>query len=335
MAGQRGRPPKKTNEPTYMCSCCGETKKGKEFYVSFSPAYKLGKLPICRSCLEHLYHHYLKKYLDGGHPVPERDAIRRCCIITDSYYSDRLYATAVKGSENSTKSVLVYQYYKNLHLTQNANKTYDDTMREEAISGAKAAEELAENKSSSDIAIEDIEFFGKGFLDEDYKFLRNQYNDWTSKHECNTKVQEEIFKRLCFVQLDIWKSTLAGDNKTTKDLDKTFLELLASAKLQPKQNAGETLADNQSFGTLINKWETTRPIPEPDEDLKDVDKIGKYIDIFYRGHSAKAMSLNNNFSKLYTDFMKQYSVTKPEYNGDEDNEALFDAIFGRADIEGD
>ena len=36
----------------------------------------------------------------------------------------------------------------------------------------------------------------------------------------------------------------------------------------------------------------------------------------------------NGLSKFYTKDMKKYTVEKPEYEGDEDNEALFDAIFG-------
>ena len=41
------------------------------------------------------------------------------------------------------------------------------------------------------------------------------------------------------------------------------------------------------------------------------------------------MNLKNCFSDLYDRFMFKYRVDKPEYDADEDNEALFDAIFGR------
>ena len=176
-----------------------------------------------------------------------------------------------------------------------------------------------------------IQFFGVGFNDEDYKFLKEQYDDWVARHECKTKAQEEIFKRICFKQLEILKATRRGDD--TKHLDATFRDLLDTAKLQPKQNSGDTMADNQTFGTLIDKWENTRPIPEIDEDLRDVDKIGLYLEIFFKGHLAKMMGLKNGLSNLYSKFMKKYTVEKPEYNDDEDGEALFDAIFGSANIE--
>ena len=47
-----------------------------------------------------------------------------------------------------------------------------------------------------------------------------------------------------------------------------------------------------AFGTLIDKWENTRPIPEIDEELKDVDNIGVYLDVFFKGHLAKMMGMN-------------------------------------------
>lgn len=40
------------------------------------------------------------------------------------------------------------------------------------------------------------------------------------------------------------------------------------------------------------------------------------------------MGLKNGLSNLYNKFMKKYTVEKPEYKDDENNEALFDAIFG-------
>ena len=98
--------------------------------------------------------------------------------------------------------------------------------------------------------------------------------------------------------------------------------------MQPKQNAGDTTADNQTFGTLIDKWENERPLPEIDEELKDVDNIALYIDVFFRGHLAKMMGLKNGLSNLYNKFIKKYTVEKPEYNNDENSEALFDAVFG-------
>lgn len=49
------------------------------------------------------------------------------------------------------------------------------------------------------------------------------------------------------------------------------------------------------MGTLIQKYEETRPLPEIDPELADVDKIGTYIDAFYRGHASKMLGLKIDF----------------------------------------
>ena len=95
----------------------------------------------------------------------------------------------------------------------------------------------------------------------------------------------------------------------------------------------DTMSEAQTFGTLIAKWETERPLPEIDPELEDVDKIGRYIDVFYRGHMAKVLGLKNGLSHIYQKFIEKFTVKRPEYDSDEDSEALFDAIFGRDDID--
>ena len=47
------------------------------------------------------------------------------------------------------------------------------------------------------------------------------------------------------------------------------------------------------------------------------------------------MGLKNGLSNSYTKFMKNYTVEKPEYDNDENSEALFDAIFGSAPLDSD
>ena len=65
--------------------------------------------------------------------------------------------------------------------------------------------------------------------------------------------------------------------------------------------------------------------------LADVDKIGLYIDVFFKGHMAKLLNLKNPLQRIYENFMKKYTVTKPEYDEESDSEELFDKIFGRSE----
>lgn len=168
--------------------------------------------------------------------------------------------------------------------------------------------------------------FGGGYTDEEYNFLGEELNDWKSRYECNTKAQEEVFENLALIKLLKKRALLEG--KPTKDLDKQQQDWLDAGNLKPKQNSTDAFSDAQTFGTLIQKYEETRPLPEIDPELEDIDKIGLYIDTFYRGHASKMLGLKNRFSNLYEKVMSKYTVTPPEYDGESDSEVLFEKIFG-------
>lgn len=319
----------KSLKEKYKCFYCGKEYVETNFYSSTSELYANtgSKVPYCKQCIGKFYQYFLERYTNEGCLNPEKKAVRRVCMAFDIYFNEKAYDEAIDDAKRRKIDITsIGSYMKRVQLNPHREKTYDDTIYEEEQTGiANAFAEMAiENVSEVDDKVR--KFFGAGFTDEDYEFLQEQYSDWTARHECNTKVQEEIFKRICFKQLEILKATRRGED--TKHLDATFRDLLDSAKLQPKQNASETAAENQTFGTLIGKWENERPLPEIDEELKDVDKIGLYLDVFFKGHLAKMMGMKNGHSRLYSKYMKQYTVEKPEYENDEDSEALFDAIFG-------
>lgn len=325
------------------CTCCGEEKnasdKGVEsdFYKSHSKIHSGYNyfIPLCKNCWEKIYNEYSEKYLKEVEESKfgieleeyyiEKKAIKRICMMHDIYYSDSVFDSAIKANNNT----LISAYMKTVNLIQYRKKTYDDTLDEKQVSFDEEDVDIIDydnTKNSKKVNKKTVKFFGTGFSEDDYEFLQQEYADWTTRHECKTKVQEEVFKQICFTQLELLKATRAKQD--TKDLRATFQKLLETAKLQPKQNHSDAMSETQTFGTLIDKWENTRPLPEIDEELKDVDKIGLYIDVFFRGHLAKMMGLKNGFSNLYQRFMKKYTVEKPEYKDDSSSEAIFDAVFG-------
>ena len=320
---------KTVNKNKYRCFYCGKEYVETNFYKSFGRFFdNIGKIPYCKQCIEKFYQYYFDRYTNEGCLTPEKNAVKRVCMAMDIYYTDANFDSSMNKIRRDNINISpMGQYMKTIGFNQYKDKSYDNTVSEDEKK--KRREELVNgsiNSGDSDIDEATRKFFGAGFEDKDYEFLKEQYDDWVTRHECQTKAQEEVFKRICFKQLEILKATRLGED--TKNLDDTFQKLLDTAKLQPKQNSSEAMSDAQTFGTLIDKWENTRPLPEIDEELKDVDKIGLYLDVFFKGHLAKMMGLKNGFSRLYNKYMKQYTVEKPEYESDEDSEALFDAIFG-------
>lgn len=323
----------KNGKNLYLCYCCGGTSVMDRYTnIVRSDLWKgmQGHLPICKDCMYSLYNRYLDDVYDGN----IKYAVRRICSMFDIYFNDEVYESSKKvRSKNPISNYL--QILNSPSYNIHKGKTYDDTLFENAgvTNMPTKSKESEKNSDKDDKAVINHnvrKFFGTGFSEDDYIFLWEQYLDWTDRNEVEGKSQEELVKRLCFKQLEIYKATKAGNN--TKDLDASFQSLLNSANLSPKQIVSDD-QDVHSFGQLIQKLENTRPVADIDEELKDVDKIGLYIDVFFKGHLAKMMGLKNGLSRLYTKFIKKYTVEKPEYEDDETNEALFDAIFGNANLD--
>jgi hypothetical protein len=315
-----------SNKKKITCFYCGNEYVETNFYKSYSNFYSNGKIPYCKQCIVKFYQQYYEKYVNEGCLTPERNAIKRLCMAFDIYYKeDTFNSVMAKVRQGNIDISPIMEYIKQIQLIQYKDKSYDNTIledeKEEFLS-----RELNSNLSSVNVDQKTIDFFGSGFTNEDYAFLKREYQDWTARHECNTKAQEEVFKDICFNRLQNLQALRRGED--TKDITAAFHKMLDAGKLQPKQNAGDTTADNQTFGTLIDKWENERPLPEIDEELKDVDKIALYINIFFKGHLSRMMGIKNGFSNLYSKFMKKYTVEKPEYDDDDNSDALFDAVFG-------
>ena len=317
----------KTTKEKCVCFYCGREYVDTNYYKSHSNFFNnIGKIPYCKQCIEKFYQYYCDKYTNDGCLTPEENAVKRLCMAFDIYYSSKAFNDAINSAKKRQLNISpMGAYMKMIQLAQFKGKSYDTTVSD--MEKEDFVANISSNISDSiNIDEKTINFFGAGFSNEDYEFLRREYADWTARHECKTKAQEEVFKDICFNRLQNLKALRKGED--TKDITASFQKMLDSGKLQPKQNSGDTTADNQTFGTLIDKWENTRPLPEIDEELRDVDKIALYLNIFFKGHLAKMMGLKNGFSNLYTKFMRKYTVEKPEYSDDENSEALFDAIFG-------
>lgn len=305
----------------FYCHNCGTFLPASSFYKSTKTAS--GVIPTCRDCILKIG----TNFYDTKNPGVETiQSLKKALKVADVPYVQKIYDTSVSlvNDENSksTAKTIIQQYMALINISkQYAFYGYADS------EGLADSDDDREIQASKTLRNEARKIFGDGYSDEDYIFLIKQYKDWTTRHECQTKSQEETFKRICCKQLEIHKASIQGRN--TKDLDRSLQEWLDTGNLKPKQNSMEGLSDAQTLGTLIQKWENERPLPEIDPELKDVDKIGLYIDVFFKGHLCKMLNLKNNLSHLYENFMEKYAAKKPEYNEDMDSETLFDLIFGK------
>lgn len=302
------------------CHGCNEHVSAANFYSSNE--FSSGYFPLCKKCCLEIAEQRTKK---TDKPNETKESVQRLLQMMNLPYIDSLYETCSQDVANEinekNRKAPVLQYLTIIKsLPQYRGKTWKDSelpVESEGYGGNRKVKQAT------------IKRFGNGLSNDDYLFLQDQYEDWITRYECNTKTQEELFERLSFKKLEIFKATREGKN--TKDLDRTYQDLMNTANISPRQNSLDVLSEGQTLGQLIEKWETEKPIPECDPELADVDKIGQYIDVFYKGHMAKLLNLKNPLQNIYENFMKKFTVTKPEYDEDSDSEELFDKIFGKAD----
>jgi hypothetical protein len=299
------------------CGKCNSFLSRDTFYNSND--YASGKFPVCKKCLMLMATDYDKKtntYTDNKEKTKETLRFLDLPFIENAY-SSALSSVQAEVNERN-RSTAWQQYITMVQSLPNwkGMKWKDSDIEIDMEDETKINAKTIKNGKKR---------FGN-YPPEDLMFLENEYQDWITRYECNTKAQESIFERLSFKKWEINKATKSGI--ATKDLDKTYQELLATANITPRQAGSDSISDAQTFGTLIQKYEETRPLPEIDPELQDVDKIGLYIDTFYRGHACKMLNIPNAFSHLYEKVMNKYIVKPPEYNDETDSEILFEKIFG-------
>ena len=304
-----------------ICPTCGDPISRANFYTD--KKYAIGVYPECKKCILAEVEQRKNK---NDKPNETKESVKKMLQKMDLPYIDSLYESCCKSvadevNEKNRKSPFLAYLVPIKSLPQYTNKSWVDSEFELGV-----VTEEEETKQNAKTIKNGKKRFGLGLSNEDYMFLENQYQDWITRYECNTKTQEEIFERLSFKKWEINKATKSGES--TKDLDKTYQELMTTANIAPRQTSMDSMADAQTFGTLIQKYEETRPLPEIDPELEDVDKIGLYIDSFYRGHMSKMLGLKNRFSDIYERVMAKFTVKPPEYDEETDSEILFEKIFG-------
>ena len=317
---QRGRPRKTDTRPnassddrtSYRCTRCGRDYKVQRGNFPYSQSSlndgNNHYSPICYTCVDELFEHYSKVL--GS----ETAALRRICSKLDMYFSLDVYAMTEKSSMDASR---IGMYASKLGLKSFKGKTFDTTMDEERDGN--------EDELRFTVPKKVRKFFGEGFDNSDYEFLNDQYNDWVSRYECKTKAQEDLFKDLSFAQLNVVKAQRNGDIKKVNECIAAKQTIMKSQAITPLQRNDSALGDQNTFGTLIKKWEDERPIPEPAEEWKDVDGIVHYITVYFLGHICRMFGLQNRYSRLYEQEMSKYRVERPEQ--EEDAEVTFETTF--------
>lgn len=288
-----------TKSQKKICSNPNCSKNGREqvignFYSTTSPFFSDSKLHICKSCCLDVVE---KNGFSGFQSLMK--------LIDKPIYSDLF-----KGDYGD--------YIRQVaSLPQYRANTYEDSSlfdEQKLINSKKSTEKIV-------IDIDDyvIEYWGNGFEESEYEYLENEKMKLMSSFECPDYGMEMLMKDICFINLEIdliRKDRKENNQKAIMNLIETRSKLMNDAKMKPIQSTGAEGNEQVTFGTLIKKWESTRPIPEPID-----DEMKEYIDTYMVGHLAKMEGLNNEATKKYEKVLSQYTVDFSEVNRVRDEEA--------------
>lgn len=318
-----------SSQKFYCCRCGMAYSRQKGYFpVSHSPMYRgVGYLPICNDCIEDLFEKY------RGLLADDKEAMRRICMKMDLYWNESLYEAVEKSAGIHSR---IRSYIGKTNLIRYIDKTFDDTLLEESkAEGTKRSDAFMFSEPES--TIEDnvekfqveqsvIDFWGAGFAPDFYMELERRYRDWTDGANIADPTERSLYKQICILE-----ATINRDSAQGKAIDKNvnaLNTLLGSMNLKPtqKKDEADSSVDGTPFGVWIRRWENTKPIPEPDPELKDVDGIVRYISIWFLGHLCKMLGIKNTYCKLYEDEIAKMRIERPEYE-DEDDETLFNDIF--------
>jgi len=322
-------PPKEiTEDKVYCCTSCGKDYKKLRgnFRASQSPFFKgWGYIPICIKCLDYYEKEYTERLGNSD------DAIRRLALHLDLYLDESLLSASRKITATQSR---IAGYIAKANLLQYKGRTYDTYLEE--LAEAKRLNDKIESiedlaKIEEEINQATLDFWGMGFGPSDYVYLNNKYGEWTNRHECKTQAQESLFQKLCMIELQMTKATQKGEK--IDGLIKSFNDTLGALNIKPVQNKDNSLADQNTLGTLIQKWEKEKPVPDPDPEWEDVDGIKKYVNTWFLGHLCKMLGVNNSYSQLYDAEIAKYTVEKPVYEAEE--EMSYDDIFGKKESKKD
>lgn len=315
------------NISSSQCRRCGEAYgrlKGN-FPVSYAYLYSgVGYMPYCRNCVDKMYDSYLMICKD------EKTAVRQMCRKLDIYWNEDAYKYASLRSSNRS---MMTAYISRTNSVNYAGKSYDDTLAEENALWEFEKKDSREARSRLDSPLSDeeiyidpeiVDFWGADYTPEFLLKLDKRYKQWTKGQEDLEPAAISLFKHICILE-----ETIAIDSAAGRPFDKnlnTLNGLLGSLNMKPVQKKDDAVGgnvDNSPMGVWIRRFENERPIPEPDPELRDVDKIVRYIQIFFLGHLAKMLGKTTVYSRMYDEEIARLRVENPTLSGEYEDDNDF------------
>ena len=310
-------PVKKQEDPStikYICIGCRRSynKQKTNFQTTQSLLYRGNNyyLPWCNRCVDEAF-----ERLKNDRGLSNEEATKQLCSKFDMYWSKRVF-DAMPTSIPANSSI-PRQYFRRTNLQQYAGKTYDDTIDEEIaekLADARITYLQVEEEDTVDVSDELIQRWGPDRPSLSYFDLQKRYDELTGGRTVDSPATELLVRQACLSSYEI--DQLQKDGKPFEKQQSSLVNILGSLNLKPSQikaDERDSGLENMPLGVGIQRWEQTRPIPEPDDSWKDVDGIKKYLNVWFLGTLCNMVGVENKYSAEYEDELEKYNVARPDY----------------------
>jgi hypothetical protein len=293
-----------------------------DFYKTNGELYAFngGHTTACRDCVDGLFDKYIKIF---GNKM---DAFYCICAKLDIYFNEARFHEAEKMSVE--KEVRFFSAYNKALNRGNINngdneKMFADTLLEQY------GTYRPDTSFDEDVPLdkhEMVQRWGAGLDDGEYGFLEEEYSRWAAIYNCGEKNLQTLVEEICQTKLTIRQKRAKNRNDSVDKEMKTLQDLMGSGNLKPMQETGANAAEQSTFGNFIKHIENDRPIPEPEDEFKDVDGIWKYVRIWFLGHMAKIFKRQGKYMDEYEREIAKYTVETPEFDGEGDDAFALDGV---------
>lgn len=141
----------------------------------------------------------------------------------------------------------------------------------------------------------------------DIEFLEQEYHEWETSYEIDSKAMVDSVKQLCLIELDIRKARAKNDVQALDKLLRIKSQILGDANLKPVQETGNAANEQVSIGMLIKKFEQEEPIPE-DTEPDWIDEMKIWI----VGQLARMEGLQSDVTDDFNKELANYGIDVEE-----------------------
>jgi len=262
----------------YSCQNCGDLKKETEYYASYNPVHKMGKILYCKDCIKDMISD------ESGNVI--LDKVKDTLRLLDRPFLYNIWKSSLEeGGE------VIGVYMKNTAMTQYRNLGWKDSKMlpeiEQDLNYDSANNEKYEIETTCnfDVTTEMIMRWGNKHESLDYMQLEQFYNQMKIDNKIESAQDETYLKKLAVISLKLDKALEDEDYDKANKLGNLFSKYMGDSQFRAMDKSDASKSGGlrtfaQTYAEIekddfILPWEYYRNIRGLDQDI--VDKTIMYI----------------------------------------------------------